>query len=89
MVKIGTAGIVLDRPIERFETLSSPSQVCLQGIGKHWKRSIAASDSSSLTVENSYGLSQKTDPWWICLCFKLQDNSMPACDDIISVSLIS
>eukprot|EP00435_Cladocopium_sp_Y103_P072456 s40_g40.t1 len=39
----------LDVPLDPELLRGVPLKVCLQGIGKHWKRSIAASDSSSLT----------------------------------------
>jgi hypothetical protein len=38
-------------------------QVCLQGIGKHWKRSLrrSTSDGDSSFGVNTYGMSRKTE----------------------------
>lgn len=49
----------LDAPLDPELLRGVPLEVCLQGVGKHWKRSIAASEGS--VSETSYGLSQKTD----------------------------
>ena len=44
--------------------LSFGLQVCLQGSGKHWKRSdFQSTNGASTGGTNSFGLSRRTDPW--------------------------
>eukprot|EP00435_Cladocopium_sp_Y103_P073434 s40_g43.t1 len=63
--------LTLKTPLDPELLRAVPLQVCLQGIGKHWKRSLRLSKSdageSSFGV-NTYGLSRKTE-WlkWLSL----------------------
>jgi len=60
---VGMSEGSLETPLDPELLRGVPLKVCLQGFGKHWKRTVGSgsSESGSVTLGETFRLSQKTD----------------------------